>query len=690
MTNKKPTVIITSNLYKPFIGGVENSLHHLALSYVELGYKPIIVVSDLTTKDEDLQAYECQDGIDIYRYRMSSNIKFCGIKLPLAISATLELIALYKKVNLKYQPEFLISRYHYNQLIAKLSGMKNTLYLVPGIVKYQNSTKNNGKQNFRSWFQWHFNLILQYWALISSDRIAVFSENMLDQVNDVLPQKIRPLLTKPGVDHQRFTPLNRLEKSQGRNNYHLDHQGTVFLCVGRCVKAKGFDIVINAFSKIQSRDAQLWIVGNGPLMDEYQSQVKQLELASRVIFMGAQSQPEKYYQLADFFVMSSIYEPLGQTILEAMSSGLPVIAFTASEEVQTATSELLSDKHAVFIAKPDAQLLANTIDRLIEWPDNVYQQKVNMSRQHVIDQFTWTNLASTLAGEFSANNVNPLISVYIPSKNRVHLLKRAVDSVLAQTYNNIEVIIVDDGSTDGTEHYLKQLKIQHKNVKVITLSMTMGAPEARNHAIKLATGELITGLDDDDYFLPDRIKNLVNAYDPKYAFICSGYYWNYGKIKSKANKSIKVINLDEQLHLNHASNQVLIARKRLIEVGGFDTQFNSCQDWELWTRIIAKYGNALRISALDYVVDVSHGNHRITDNVNRVSGFRQYLLKFSEHMKPSHLKSLQFQIAMAEGENLSLPKTISLMTLPLWQRNLKYWLSCKFPKIAKWRLNSLK
>jgi cellulose synthase/poly-beta-1,6-N-acetylglucosamine synthase-like glycosyltransferase len=125
-------------------------------------------------------------------------------------------------------------------------------------------------------------------------------------------------------------------------------------------------------------------------------------------------------------------------------------------------SELLSDKHAVFIAKPDAQLLANTIDRPVEWTDNVYQQKVNMSRQHVINQFTWTNLASTLAGEFSTNSVNPLISVYIPSKNRVHLLKRAVDSVLTQTYNNVEIIIVNDGSKDVTELYLDQLKIQHK------------------------------------------------------------------------------------------------------------------------------------------------------------------------------------------------------------------------------------
>jgi glycosyltransferase involved in cell wall biosynthesis len=220
--------------------------------------------------------------------------------------------------------------------------------------------------------------------------------------------------------------------------------------------------------------------------------------------------------------------------------------------------------------------------------------------------------------------------------------------------------------------------------------MPMGAPAARNQAIKLATGELITGLDDDDYFLPDRIRNLVSAYDKKYSFICSGYYWNYGKIKVRINNSKKIISLDEQLHLNLASNQVLIDRERLIAIGGFDTEFNSCQDWELWTRIIAHYGSALRISALDYVVDVSHGNHRITDNSNRSFGFRQFLLKFSEHMTPAHLKSLSFHICVAEGKKLTLSATLKLMTLPLWQRNLKYWLSARFPQIAQWRLDRLK
>jgi 1,2-diacylglycerol 3-alpha-glucosyltransferase len=690
MEFENPTVIITSNLYKPFIGGVENSLYHLALAYLELGYRPIIIVSDLTTDENILPEFEQKSGIDIYRYNMTSSSRFLGIPLPIPISTTLNLIRLYKRINSQFKPKFLVSRYHYNQLFAKLSGFKNTIYLVPGIVKYQNSAKTDGEQNFKRWMQWHLHLTLQYWALKSSDRIAVFSENMVTQVNDVVPQKVRPLLTKPGVDDKRFVPLSTQQKLMGRQQQKLATQGKVFLCVGRCVKAKGFDIVIDAFSKTQSDSAQLWVVGDGPLMSDYQRQVKQLGLTDNVRFFGAQAEPERLYQLADFFVMSSIYEPLGQTILEAMSSGLPVIAFSPSEDVHTASHELLPEEQTIFVKKPDADLLAVAIDEAISWPDSRYRLNADKCRQHAIEKYTWKSLAKELAEEFPEKPESPLVSVYIPTKNRVQLLKRAVNSVMAQSYPNIEIIIVDDCSSDETHQYLTQLKERHQNIKAISLTIAMGAPEARNHAIKLATGELITGLDDDDYFLPDRIKNLVGMYDKKYSFICSGYYWNYGRIKVAINSSNAIISLDKQLHLNLASNQVLIDRKRLLDVGGFDKSFNSCQDWELWTRIIVRYGNALRISSLDYVVDVSHGTHRITDNTDRVLGFKQFLCKFSNHMNASHRKSLDFHINVAEGKTLTLANTLKLMTLPLWQRNLKYWLSCRFPKIAQWRLERLK
>ncbi|WP_022946022.1 glycosyltransferase family 2 protein [Pseudoalteromonas ruthenica] len=285
-------------------------------------------------------------------------------------------------------------------------------------------------------------------------------------------------------------------------------------------------------------------------------------------------------------------------------------------------------------------------------------------------------------------NDSPLVSVYIPTRNRADVLSRALHSVLCQTYQNIEVLVVDDGSTDGTQELMKQFTDQFSRVKYFRCEKSGGAPAARNFAINKAQGELVTGLDDDDYFLPDRIQVLLDNYDPHYAFICSGYYWKYGRYKAKLHSRAKIISLSDELHYNQASNQVLVSRSRLLEVGLFDETFVSCQDWDLWVRLIARYGPAKRISRVDYVIDTSHGGHRITDNPNRAKGFEQFLKKHNCLMSKSHRKSIYFQKVIASGEKLALPKLISISTWPLFTRNLKYWLSSKFPNIAKKRLDS--
>lgn len=284
----------------------------------------------------------------------------------------------------------------------------------------------------------------------------------------------------------------------------------------------------------------------------------------------------------------------------------------------------------------------------------------------------------------------PLVSVYIPTKNRVKLLERAIHSVLSQTYVNLEVIVVDDGSTDETPILLSKLASQFKSLRFITLNESKGAPSARNRAIELAKGELVTGLDDDDYFLPKRIEHLVNNFDEKYAFICSGFYWNYGKIKTKLYRSPKQIALDDQLYYNHASNQVLVLRKRMLEVGGFDEGFRSCQDWELWTRLIKKYGNGLRIKEIDYVIDASHGNERITDSPNRIQGFEMFENRYLKHMNKAHRKAMKFNSVSALGISLSLTDTLKLLTFKTFSRNIKYWLTCRFPLFAKKRLEGMK
>lgn len=88
------------------------------------------------------------------------------------------------------------------------------------------------------------------------------------------------------------------------------------------------------------------------------------------------------------------------------------------------------------------------------------------------------------------------ISVYIPTKNRRQALEKAVDSVLNQTHQDVEVIVVSDGSTDDTEEYLKQKTTVDSRLKYFIKTTSEGAPAARNLAIKSATGEFITGLDE--------------------------------------------------------------------------------------------------------------------------------------------------------------------------------------------------
>ncbi|TMO69982.1 glycosyltransferase family 2 protein [Pseudoalteromonas aurantia] len=284
----------------------------------------------------------------------------------------------------------------------------------------------------------------------------------------------------------------------------------------------------------------------------------------------------------------------------------------------------------------------------------------------------------------------PLVSVYIPTKNRIQLLKRAINSVLAQTYDNIEIIVVDDGSSDNTPIILKELSEYYSNLHFYRFDTSQGAPAARNYAIDKAKGKLITGLDDDDYFLPKRIESLVSNFDERYTFICSGYYWNHGKTKIKKFDSRKTLTLDEQLYFNQASNQVLMETEKLRAVGGFDLSFSSCQDWELWVRLIKKFGPALRINDVEYVVDASHPEGRITNSPKRVEGFRLLASRYKSDMNYLHHRTMRFNYLVASKEKLTLSLYLQLVTVKSFLRVTKYWFACIFPNYAKNRLNKMK
>lgn len=232
------------------------------------------------------------------------------------------------------------------------------------------------------------------------------------------------------------------------------------------------------------------------------------------------------------------------------------------------------------------------------------------------------------------------VSVYVPTHNRLELLKRAIDSVRAQTHQDWELIVVDDASTDGTWAYLQSLA--DKRIKVLRNEHAAGACASRNRAIAAAKGEFVTGLDDDDEFTPNRLQRLLEVYDDRYAFVCSGFYWVTGQKSKPTLCQSSVIPLSAQLHVNHATNQVLVKRDRMLTIGGFDESFVALQDYDCFTRLIKHYGPAFRLGEPLQNIYVEHGGERISNQQRTLKGFKQFLEKHQADMTPAHKRSQQF------------------------------------------------
>ncbi|CAI0883112.1 glycosyltransferase [Serratia quinivorans] len=212
----------------------------------------------------------------------------------------------------------------------------------------------------------------------------------------------------------------------------------------------------------------------------------------------------------------------------------------------------------------------------------------------------------------------PKVSVYISTFNRLDRLKRAISSVKGQDYHNIELIVCDDASTDGTQSFMEDLAKKDPNIIYLRNEENKGACATRNLGIFKASGDFITGLDDDDEFTSDRISFLVKNWDCKYSFICCDFIEEFidGKRKNFYNKSKDTYFNDYRsiLFENEASNQIFTLSARLKEIGGFNPEVKRLQDWDTWLRLANKYGGFLRKKEAKYIM---HHDHAI--NEERVS-----------------------------------------------------------------------
>ncbi|MCK5542564.1 MAG: glycosyltransferase [Desulfobacterales bacterium] len=185
----------------------------------------------------------------------------------------------------------------------------------------------------------------------------------------------------------------------------------------------------------------------------------------------------------------------------------------------------------------------------------------------------------------------PIVSVVIPTYNRKNIIVRAIESVLNQTYKNYEIIIVDDGSTDGTVDYIKN----NYNFKIKCISQkNMGASSARNKGISEAKGKYVAFLDSDDEWINSKLTTQVAFLEknPEIALLCGRTYKSddIKKVNSPLTKKI-VGNLFNTLYSHSfvSTPTVIVKKDVLDQVGGFDTNYKSAEDFDLWLKITKNY-----------------------------------------------------------------------------------------------------
>jgi len=187
---------------------------------------------------------------------------------------------------------------------------------------------------------------------------------------------------------------------------------------------------------------------------------------------------------------------------------------------------------------------------------------------------------------------SPLVSVIIPTYNRAGTVRRAIRSVLSQDYQNFEVLVVDDGSTDETPSLFGG-NVEDGRLKFIRLERNVGGAQARNAGLALARGEFIAFLDSDDEWFPSKLTKQLERFrelPEEYGLVYCGLLLAHSNRRPEREfvGNASGFFLEELLVQNLIGSMscVMVKKRCLEQLGGLDPLMKSCQDWDLYIRLM--------------------------------------------------------------------------------------------------------
>ena len=343
-----------TNCYKPLINGVVTSIVSLKEAYERKGHETYVF------------APQVEDYIDqeknVFRYRsinLTSKVKY-PLPIPLSFRA--------KKVITEFNPD--IVHIHHPFLLSSQAIMYGKKLGIPKIL------------TLHTQYEQYAYYVAPIPQIITQEAIKIIVSNLAYKIDCITTpsESMKDLIKSYGIENRievipnaihlaSFKEENELKRLEIKKKYNLKEDDKIILYVGRIAWEKSIDKIIEALAIIKRKGiskVKFLLVGKGPAMDELRQLVQSLGVEEEVIFTGAVSNEEiqHYYKIAYLFTIASTSESFGIVIIEALASGIPVLAVRAPGAV-----DILTNGVDGWLTEDNVAQFANALEKLIREPE---------------------------------------------------------------------------------------------------------------------------------------------------------------------------------------------------------------------------------------------------------------------------------------------------------------------------------
>lgn len=359
-------ILLINHQIRPELSGVASHFENISKNLFLLGSE----VLRLTVKDNNFKKKDPRIRYYFFEYRKKAPFQTNKDNKERIRENYANFESSLKKIDCESIDVVITSNDIYLSILKKYVAPQKILAIIPSSLTF---SKHSNPNDYKS-------TIKRIKRNAEGIHLVVLSEKMKSMLLNLLGNAYQISVIPPGVDFEKFSQSHRRQNTNS------------LLFVGRIAEEKNIPALIDAARQVKN-PYFLRIIGTGPLLEEMNQLVKKSSLNKKIIFEGRKTRVEGYYTQANIFVLPSKYEAFGLVILEAMASGLPVIAFRPGNDVITASDEIITDSVDGFLVSNTLEM-AEKIDLLLK--DS--QLRIHMGDNAILKakQYVWESHVKNL------------------------------------------------------------------------------------------------------------------------------------------------------------------------------------------------------------------------------------------------------------------------------------------------------